>query len=1049
MTYSLFVVIAFAGDALICIFRSNEDQHQGSVKDGENAVDMSKSDPCLRALQCSFKLKELRTENLTCHCGVSCGEMSFGVLGGYKNKWTYLLNGTCIPELSSCLDDSKAQQVAVSASFYAVVEPHMDMDSTVVEHSMNTQNRKILELKLNYPTLSAEPRFQALAGTNLQERTAMAKVFVAAPVVDAIFTGQFMASMSELRDVTTVFINLDSYDHYTYTDPVALQPFVLAVQIQLDKTGGFLRQFLIDDKGCVLIAMWGVPSFSYGNNEARAVQFSHDLSGELSKIFHHASIGITTGSVFCGNVGNSARHDYVGIGHPVNLSARLMCKAQGRILMDETTYQRLPYQYQDKVREAEVLQLKGVSAPMQSYAWRGKFGDYGGNEKDDNEGMDEFPSLKDLNKMSTYDGGGGYTRRISNRRESLSTVTDEPDEIDNGLAREISDRLNSQLDGLDTVDRMSVVEDLQLQLKYSGDTIGDGTSSKNHSSSNGFNPLPSYNGKLPHNGALMATSMLDCIAVQKGQTLSNVTCTLLEGAGGTGKSKAAKYFISAARNRCNRCVWIAGRLSDMTTPYGIYKKIVTQLVGAENFSTEAQQKLLFKKLLVIVYSNINYTSGMLKEHLMLLNSALGMKWKRIGSTDANTSYYGLAQAADSYAGGPVATRTFTGSINGPGPSTPSNHAPAPDQPSNNGPNGPISINMSLSEDAEDAAGVEQSGKLAPRDTVMLHKSVYANKLIASVLSVILLQKPSVIVIENVQFADELSWKQIHSLLDFPVCVAMLLTVRTVANNASSSNVVGYGPAPNDKDDDENSSSFRSLKKPSVMGYHSHSNSLNSTSKVVPTAVAASTHSTSTSLHSALMDRARDKSGIATANQLRMEAIHAVRHDAYERVLRHPQVVRLVTVSLTRQDVESFLVFTLDKDEIPSFIVDIVFELSNGNWYYIKKLTRFIFQRGTEEFIREMSSENANHTLGLLAIFGFDSLKPQEKALMKTASVIGEEFYKDMLEALIPSALLPFVDQILDSLISNGLLICEDYDPPCYAFPSSQICSTLYDLIPKR
>jgi hypothetical protein len=35
---------------------------------------------------------------------------------------------------------------------------------------------------------------------------------------------------------------------------------------------GFLRQFLVDDKGCVLIACWGVPSASYPDNSERALE---------------------------------------------------------------------------------------------------------------------------------------------------------------------------------------------------------------------------------------------------------------------------------------------------------------------------------------------------------------------------------------------------------------------------------------------------------------------------------------------------------------------------------------------------------------------------------------------------------------------------------------------------------------------------------------------------------------------------------------------------------------------------------------------------------
>jgi hypothetical protein len=31
----------------------------------------------------------------------------------------------------------------------------------------------------------------------------------------------------------------------------------------LAESGGFIRQFLVDDKGCVLIACWGVPTASH------------------------------------------------------------------------------------------------------------------------------------------------------------------------------------------------------------------------------------------------------------------------------------------------------------------------------------------------------------------------------------------------------------------------------------------------------------------------------------------------------------------------------------------------------------------------------------------------------------------------------------------------------------------------------------------------------------------------------------------------------------------------------------------------------------------
>ena len=50
------------------------------------------------------------------------------------------------------------------------------------------------------------------------------------------------------------------------------------------------------------------------------------MSQQVKDINHRCSIGLTTGNVYCGNVGSINRRDYVGIGDTVNLAARLMGK---------------------------------------------------------------------------------------------------------------------------------------------------------------------------------------------------------------------------------------------------------------------------------------------------------------------------------------------------------------------------------------------------------------------------------------------------------------------------------------------------------------------------------------------------------------------------------------------------------------------------------------------------------------------------------------------------------------------------------------------------
>jgi hypothetical protein len=81
------------------------------------------------------------------------------------------------------------------------------------------------------------------------------------------------------------------------------------------------------------------------------------------------SIGITTGVAYCGNVGSSLRKEYAAVGDTVNLSARLMSKAHGRILIDEATYSRLPkYLRKKRLTKFKPMLFKGKDVPMTPYA---------------------------------------------------------------------------------------------------------------------------------------------------------------------------------------------------------------------------------------------------------------------------------------------------------------------------------------------------------------------------------------------------------------------------------------------------------------------------------------------------------------------------------------------------------------------------------------------------------------------------------------------------------------------------------------------------------
>jgi len=123
-----------------------------------------------------------------------------------------------------------------------------------------------------------------------------------------------------------------------------------------------IRQFLVDDKGTVLIAAFGVPPLSHEDDPVRgikgrveslaeckiATQLTQQIVGmEINKKLESMgitnAIGVTTGSAFCGSVGSERRQEYAMVGDIVNLSARLMGVAEKKekipILCDEATYE--------------------------------------------------------------------------------------------------------------------------------------------------------------------------------------------------------------------------------------------------------------------------------------------------------------------------------------------------------------------------------------------------------------------------------------------------------------------------------------------------------------------------------------------------------------------------------------------------------------------------------------------------------------------------------------------------------------------------------------
>eukprot|EP00741_Cyanophora_paradoxa_P023328 tig00000254_g22535.t1 len=145
-----------------------------------------------------------------------------------------------------------------------------------------------------------------------------------------------------------------------------LQRSVAIVQDAAQRTGGILRSCFNDEKGFICMLTWGLLGLSHSDDPLRACTAALSIRDDFAA--GHCgpvSIGVGTGRVFCGEVGDCQRADYSVLGGACNLAARLMSKADGEVWVDQTTRDAVHIRVLS--REIKRLQLKGYKRGTKFY----------------------------------------------------------------------------------------------------------------------------------------------------------------------------------------------------------------------------------------------------------------------------------------------------------------------------------------------------------------------------------------------------------------------------------------------------------------------------------------------------------------------------------------------------------------------------------------------------------------------------------------------------------------------------------------------------------
>eukprot|EP00741_Cyanophora_paradoxa_P016487 tig00020921_g15918.t1 len=158
--------------------------------------------------------------------------------------------------------------------------------------------------------------------------------------------------VSEMRVVTAAFVSLGGVelpgeaagvgeaeaDEFPPERLSWLEACAGTVLAAARSTEGVLRSLFCDDKGLACFLTWGVVGALHSDDPLRACTAALRIrDGFREQGLGPVSVGIATGRLFCGIVGDEARREYSVLGHAANMAARLAAAAGGAVWCDAAT----------------------------------------------------------------------------------------------------------------------------------------------------------------------------------------------------------------------------------------------------------------------------------------------------------------------------------------------------------------------------------------------------------------------------------------------------------------------------------------------------------------------------------------------------------------------------------------------------------------------------------------------------------------------------------------------------------------------------------------
>ena len=298
--------------------------------------------------------------SLNVHCGLGIGEMAGLHIGDNENRREYLYLGNPIKQTAHACDFAQLGEAAASREFcqqlnaLGVFEADLttDQDAYVIAERANSflhvnEAELLAAQRINARSRGITEHVEGLEPESLKEYRRLMSLYVHPVAVsnDVAAENDFTPSSrakdknnsrdrqleeAELRSCYTMFVNPKvsveiTGDATKDTASVEIVHEIMKIaNRELRRYNGHMRQFVMDDKGMVFIATFGLRGSTFPNMVGeRALPATIAIHNALQlELGIEAKIGATFGDAYCGAVGGEKRHEYAVMGPSVNLAAR-------------------------------------------------------------------------------------------------------------------------------------------------------------------------------------------------------------------------------------------------------------------------------------------------------------------------------------------------------------------------------------------------------------------------------------------------------------------------------------------------------------------------------------------------------------------------------------------------------------------------------------------------------------------------------------------------------------------------------------------------------